>query len=96
MKMSIDMPKVMKCSVRKCAYNNGGGCHARAVTIGDGTVPHCDTLFQCGSHCNSRKAAGVGACKVSGCMHNADFECQASTIAVGLSKGRAMCKTFKM
>lgn len=95
MKMSANMPKVMKCSMRKCAYNNDGGCHARAITIGDGTVPHCDTLFQCGSHCKSRNSAGVGACKVSGCTHNSDFECQAPRISVGMSKGRVMCKTFK-
>ena len=83
MKMTVDMPKVTKCSVRKCAYNVEGGCHAKAITIGDGTTPHCDTSFSCGSHCHSKMTAGVGACKVSGCAFNSDFECQAESIAVG-------------
>ncbi len=96
MKMNIDMPQVMKCNAQECVYNNEGACHARAITVGDGTTPHCDTAFQCGSHCKSRATAGVGACKVSGCTHNVDFECQASSIAVGMSQGRAMCKTCEM
>ncbi len=96
MKMKIEMAEVMKCSAEECAYNHDGGCHARAITIGDGTVPHCDTAFNCGSHCSSNNKAGVGACKVGGCMHNVDFECQAANISVGTSGGRAMCKTFQM
>ncbi len=96
MKMKINMAAVMKCGAEECAYNHEGGCHARAITVGDGSVPHCDTAFMCGSHCKSTNTAGVGACKVSGCMHNVDFECQAESIAVGLSDGRAMCKTFKL
>lgn len=38
--------------------------------------------------------AGVGACKVTGCKHNRDFECQAEEIAIGFHGDHPDCLTF--
>ncbi|MFC1467711.1 DUF1540 domain-containing protein [Verrucomicrobiota bacterium] len=96
MKMTIDMPCIQDCSVTECTYNHDKSCHARAVTIGDGTHPGCDTFFNSGKHCGSMSMAGVGACKVSACMFNTDFECQASEIQVDSDSSGAICKTCKL
>lgn len=96
MKMVFEMPCVQTCAVSECTYNHDGKCHARAVTIGDGNNPGCDTFFSCGKHCHSEALAGVGACKVNGCMHNVDFECQAENISVGIgTHGKAVCKSCR-
>jgi hypothetical protein len=94
MKMTLEMPCIQDCSVSACTYNHDQSCHARAVTIGDGAHPGCDTFFSNGSHCKSKSMAGVGACKISTCMHNADFECQAGEVSIGMGGGGACCTTF--
>lgn len=94
MKMTVEMPSIRSCSMTECAYNHDQGCHARAITIGDGIHPGCDTFFNCGSHCGSNHTAGVGACKVANCKHNTDLECQAGEIMVGSDRGGAACTTF--
>jgi hypothetical protein len=38
--------------------------------------------------------AGVGACKVSGCLNNSDYECDAPNIHVGMKGGTPDCLTF--
>lgn len=95
MKMTFEMPCIKTCSVTECAYNHDKTCHARAVTVGDGTHPGCDTFFNCGKHCGSTSAAGVGACKVSACIFNEDFECQATEIEISSDSSGAICKTCK-
>ena len=95
MMVRIEMPAVSGCQVADCAYNRESLCHARAVTIGDGTTPHCDTFFTNWNHASGRQIAGVGACKVDACRHNHDFECQAPNIEVGLRSGEAFCFTFE-
>lgn len=96
MKMTIEMPKVMECEAEECVYNREGDCHARAITVGDGDTPACDTYMGADRHANRREEAGVGACKVTGCRHNSDFECIADSILVGRMSNQAQCQTFTM
>lgn len=95
MKMTLEMPQVRQCNVAECAYNREQACHARAITIGDSTVPKCDTFFQSAKHAMAREIAGVGSCKVSSCRHNQDFECSAENINVDHSKAEILCMTFE-
>ncbi|MHA7839283.1 MAG: DUF1540 domain-containing protein [bacterium] len=96
MEITIETAEVTECAARSCAYNREGGCHARAITIGDGVHPMCDTFLPTdGSHCRASSApSGVGACKVASCQHNEDFECQAERIALGAHSDHADCITF--
>ena len=93
----MEMPKVAKCEVDDCAYNVDDVCHAMAITIGDGTRPRCDTF--CRSMTKGGDAgciAGVGACKVSACMYNANLECQSPEVNVGYNEDEPDCLTFKV
>jgi hypothetical protein len=92
--LKMQMSLVKNCKISECAYNTNQLCHARAVTIGDGCHPCCDTFFQSGKHSNSSHTAGVGACKVSICKHNQDWECQADSIEVKQGECPATCATF--
>jgi hypothetical protein len=95
--ISIEMPLVEACSATECAYNTGRCCHARAITVGDGVHPGCDTYFGSAgaSHTKAiQRTAGVGACKVSGCRHNDDFECMAEHITVGSMSDAVSCLTY--
>ena len=95
MKITIELPVVGKCTVRECAYNSAARCHARAITIGDGTMPHCDTLFRNSGHIHATNIqAGVGACKVSSCSFNEDLECTADSITVGIVDENVECLTY--
>ena len=95
MKITMDTAEVAECAATACAYNIDGGCHARAITVGDGAHPMCDTFLATGSHCSGSSArAGVGACKVSECRNNQDYECQAERIRLGSHEGHADCMTF--
>ncbi|AOS97162.1 hypothetical protein AUP74_01731 [Microbulbifer aggregans] len=91
--IATDMPEVAKCAISQCAYNTDSSCHARAITIGDGDNPGCDTYFRNKKHTRSNRSAGVGACKVSACNHNEDFECCADSIDVGEQGGEVKCMT---
>lgn len=94
--MNIDMPPVSACSVTECAYNVKDNCHAKAITIGDGVHPGCDTFMQASTHTrNTSRTAGIGACKVTACKHNDDFECSASQIKVGRVGNDVSCLTFE-
>ena len=95
MKITIDMPVVSNCEVTECAYNVENRCHARAITVGDGIHPGCDTFLDASQHTrNKQQMAGVGACKVASCIHNDDFECVAEQIDVGRSGGSINCLTY--
>ena len=96
MKMTIEMPQVNGCTVSECAYNLNDKCHARAITIGDGVHPGCDTAFlRSPAHTHDKKRiAGVGACKVVGCSFNNDLECTADSISVGLVNKQINCMTY--
>ena len=95
MNIRVEMPNVSGCQASECAYNRNQECYARAITVGDGIEPGCDTFFKTGDHVHrSTGTAGVGACKVSGCRHNDDLECQASGIEVGFRGDKVDCLTF--
>jgi hypothetical protein len=96
MTITIEMPPVQSCSVTDCAYNVDSDCHAKAITIGDGVHPGCDTYINgAGKHPVSGSSfAGVGACKVSSCVHNQDLECAATGIEVGIRNDMADCLTY--
>jgi hypothetical protein len=93
----MDMPKVEKCEIAECCYNEGGMCRALAITIGgDGAHPACDTY--CGLQTKGgdmTAVAGVGACKVNECMYNRSLECTAPAIDVGRGPDQADCLTFR-
>lgn len=94
-KLNIEMPIVKSCDVNNCGYNSGNQCHAKAITIGDGSNPGCDTFMNSNTHTKEKKRlAGVGACKVSNCRFNQDFECAAEDITVGFVEGRINCETY--
>ncbi|MFW5879083.1 MAG: DUF1540 domain-containing protein [Myxococcota bacterium] len=96
MLVTIDMPAVEKCEVHDCAYNGSGKCHARGITIGDLKHAGCDTFLPAGPHTHeTRRMAGVGACKVVGCRFNDDLECAAESIHVGRSGNAILCQTFE-
>ena len=95
MKISIEVPGVLACEATLCAYNLEQSCHARAITIGNGVHPACDTFFPSGQHTQGDgQPAGVGACKVSGCSHNESLECTAEGIRVVPHEGHADCQTY--
>jgi len=95
MKFVIEMPDVSACGVDECAYNMKGACHAKAITIGDGVHPGCDTYLTSSRHTSGTFHAGVGACKIERCRHNRDLECEASSIRVDMDGGEATCMTFE-
>ena len=93
--ITIEMPEVSACIISECAYNVANKCHARAITIGDGTYPGCDTFLHSSIHSKDEiRHAGVGACKVRLCKFNYDFECTAQNIEVGIAGGDVICETF--
>lgn len=94
-KMILEIPLVSHCEVSDCTYNVGDNCHARAITVGNGIHPGCDTFFTQGNHIqHAEQIAGIGACKVAGCKFNSDFECMTTSIKVGRVKSQATCMTF--
>jgi hypothetical protein len=44
---------------------------------------------------NLQIMAGVGACKVTNCQFNQDFECTAESIRVGFASEQVRCLTFR-
>lgn len=95
MKFIIEMPVVASCAVRQCAYNTDGDCHAKAITIGDGVHPGCDTYMRSRRHSQAQVNAGVGACKVLQCRYNDDFGCTATEIRVDRRGGIPVCVTYE-
>jgi hypothetical protein len=95
MKLFVLMPDVRECVVTDCAFNQGRACHARAVTIGDGIHPACDTYHpNVEQRASARTRAGIGACKVDRCEWNEDLACRARSVRVAYHQGHADCVTF--
>ncbi|WP_444891892.1 DUF1540 domain-containing protein [Microbulbifer sp. TRSA001] len=92
--IATDMPEVSQCAASQCAYNANDACHARAITIGDGADPDCDTFFTNSRHSSSSRTAGVGACKMEDCKFNDDFECSAESIQIGLRGNSQHCQSY--
>ncbi|HEY5926617.1 MAG TPA: DUF1540 domain-containing protein [Kofleriaceae bacterium] len=96
MRITIEMPKVEECDAIGCAYNVDRACHARAITVGHGVHPGCDTYLSSGQHVpDGPQCAGVGACKVAVCRHNRELECTAPSIRVGVRGDAGECGTFE-
>jgi hypothetical protein len=96
MEITLDMPMIDACDVSACSYNLNAACHAKAITIGDGASPGCDTYLHASQHVhNTTLRAGVGACKVGGCQFNSDFECGAGSIRVGGRGEGVFCMTYR-
>lgn len=94
-KITIEMPLVRQCTATQCGYNVNEACHAKAITIGDTITPGCDTYFEATTHSKEKsRVAGVGACKVSKCKYNKDFECCAENIEVGINSHEINCLTY--
>lgn len=95
-KVTLEMPLITRCMASACAYNAASMCHARAITIGDGIHPDCDTFLSGSRHIKLvKQIAGIGACKTAGCKFNSDFECMAENVQVGMVKNKANCMTFE-
>ncbi|PRP93522.1 DUF1540 domain-containing protein [Enhygromyxa salina] len=95
MKVALELPIVSACDAQRCAYNAAGGCHARAISVGDGAHAACDTFFPSNCRVTSTQVqAGVGACTMRTCRHNVDYECTAEAIRVGVHADHADCLTF--
>ena len=93
----MEMSKVMECEISECAYNMDNRCHTLAITIGDSMSPQCDTFCQSSAKGgNASCNAGVGACKVSGCINNFNLECSASGVTIGYKDQEADCLTFQI
>jgi len=89
------LPIINTCEAEACSYNSGRTCHAGAITVGDTTRPHCDTFVSTGTRGGVATEKGhVGACKVAGCRHNRDLECQAEGINVGYVENQIDCLTY--
>jgi hypothetical protein len=96
MRVTLELPKVDECDAIGCAYNVERACHARAITIGHGVHPGCDTYVSLGRHvAGDDTTAGVGACKVELCRHNQDLECAAPSIRVEVRGDEGECGTFE-
>ena len=93
--ITLEMSSVLSCAIEPCAYNMEKRCHAKAITIGDGTHAGCDTFISSQIHSVRLRSAGVGACKVRHCIYNGDFECTAENIEVGRRNSDISCLTFE-
>jgi hypothetical protein len=94
---SAEMPAVAECAVRECAYNVDSSCRARAITVGDGLHPACDTFLRSRQNGgDGALKAGVGACKVATCRHNHGLECAASSIRIGYHGNHPDCLTYDL
>lgn len=93
--MSMKMPMIKQCSMLDCAYNMDAKCHTMAITVG-GPAPLCDTYLKSAKKGGDREVmAGVGACKVSTCVHNSSLECISDNIQIGNHADHAECDTFR-
>lgn len=94
MEITLNVPVIAGCEVRDCAYNTDNTCHAKAITVGDGVSPSCDTMVRHDMEPNEMNIAGVAACKVRDCVFNNDLECDAAHVFVGRHGDGAVCVTY--
>jgi hypothetical protein len=65
------------------------------ITIGRDTLPTCVTFMPDEQHFTPRLIAGVGACKISACVHNRIRSCHAQGIDVAVKESAPTCITFR-
>ena len=91
---TLSLPIVNTCSVAGCSYNHDLDCHAGAITVMEETAA-CATFFIDGSSKGGVNGTGmVGACHRTDCVHNAELECTATGVEIGMSGDVADCLTF--
>lgn len=96
--MKEQMPRIMQCEEKECAFNRASKCHAFAINVGGPTDvrPKCDTFFKTRTPCGREDVlAGVGACKVLTCKFNELLMCLAPRVHVQVYNGQAECATYK-
>lgn len=102
------VPKVSRCEMTECGFNQSMNCHAAAIQVGDPLVaepkkralqdPKCDTFtVDSGHHFGAADLiARIGACKADTCVHNVDLRCTAEAVQVGHHQDHADCRTYQM
>ena len=93
---TMEMVKIVDCSVTECAYNSNKECHTLAITVGS-NCPMCETYTSAKSKGGMDDVTGgVGACRMSDFRYNNMLECNASGIHVSKHSGHADCDTFEV
>lgn len=96
MSSEIPMAVVAECTVPECVYNRASRCHARAITIGNGDHPQCDTFHCAHNHPqDDAPPTGVGACKLVSCHFNHHYNCEAERVYVGATPGGPGCLSYR-
>lgn len=91
----IEMAEVAECTIPECVYNRGSRCSARAITVGNGEHPECQTFYSGNHHApKGGEHAGVGACTVAECRHNDGYNCDADRVYVGYQDNEVACLSF--
>ncbi len=93
MATTLEMPKVLNCSVEACSYNHADACAAAAVTITSSPAASCATFIPLSVKGGlDRVTSFVGACSKADCSHNDSLECTAEAVRIGA--GSAECLTY--
>jgi hypothetical protein len=96
--MKDQMPPIMQCEAKECAFNRTSKCYAFAIKVGgtEDLRPKCDTFFKTRTECGKDDiGAGVGACKVLTCKFNELLLCRAPNVNVQVYNGQAECASYK-
>ena len=95
-RMNMNLPDVIDCNVGQCAYNQESKCHSGAINIGN-REPVCDTYVEAEIKGGFQKSlTKIGACKMSDCRFNGNYECLSAGIKVGAVNRHALCMNFKV
>lgn len=95
MATTLDLPRVLNCTVAGCSYNHEEACAAAAVTMGSKDGASCVTFIPLGIKGGlDRVGSFVGACQKADCLHNDRLECTADAVRVGADD--AECLTYAM
>ncbi len=90
---TLDLPRVLNCTVAGCSYNHDEACSAAAVTIGAKDKASCVTFIPLSVKGGlDRVTSFVGACQKADCVHNDHLECGADSVRVGADT--ADCLTY--
>ncbi len=94
MSTTMEMPRILDCSVAACSYNRENACSAAAITVGAKPTASCTTFIPLGVKGGlDRVTAFVGACSKADCTFNDNLECTAPAVRVGADS--AECLTYQ-
>jgi hypothetical protein len=92
--MKTHIARVIACEATDCLYNKKKRCHTFGITIGQ-QEPCCDTFFESAVKGGpAHVQATIGACHVSHCVFNSNYECTAESVEIKATKGHPDCATF--